>query len=117
MGHDELLTDLRSWFEELKHRSLPRAGEAINLESADVDLFEEDGYLAGLVDSFLTRRVLPVARIVLDESIDQRLENARVTTLEGSRTVSEFLEYRKGMHALAEKLSRASGVPLLRKNQ
>lgn len=95
-----------------RHRStaFPRVQRQVELWEADVDLAEEDGYLTGLVETFLSRRRLDVASIQLDRSIDNRLQQAgRYTS--GDALVSLLL-YRAQLVEMARLLSATAQVPL-----
>jgi hypothetical protein len=98
-------------FEEYKARPLPKLGRLSEYaRDADIDLFEEDADLAGLVSLVLAGRPLPVDVIILDRSIDTRLsELARVSR---SPVVRRMITYREAMRDLAELLSTAAAVPL-----
>lgn len=82
-----------------------------------VDLFSEDSYLAGLVSSFLGKRRLghgpmKVEVILIDPTIDERLERARPVSEKQREILDHFKHYRKKMLGLAHALGRATGVPV-----
>jgi hypothetical protein len=102
---------LKECYATLAGMNLPRTEGRLALGAADVDLFEEDSYLAGLVSTFLATDSVPVDAIVLKSSIDEALAAAEV--LPGAEEVIErFKDYREKMRELALLLSRASGIPL-----
>jgi len=63
----ERMAELRAAFQEYQARPIPRLGRLADLAAgADVDLFEEDAYLAGLVSVALAGAPIRVDVIVLD---------------------------------------------------
>lgn len=104
------IADLREAFELYETTPLPKLGHlAEEATEADVDLFEEDAYLAGLVSSVLAGRPMRAETIVLDRTIDSRL--AELEEAHDNRVVADMLAYRKAMRRLAALLSAATGVP------
>jgi hypothetical protein len=104
------IADLREAFERYETRTLPKLGHlVVDARDADVDLFEEDAYLAGLVSSVLAGRPMRVESILLDRTIDSRL--AQLAELHNHRVVADMLAYRMAMRRLAALLSAATGVP------
>lgn len=106
--------DLRTLFEAYRTRQIPRTAGKVDLHGAEVDLYEEDGYLAGLVDRFLATGDTGVDVIVVKQDIDARLLAAEPRTPEATAIVQRFREYRQAMIALAEALSSSASVPLIR---
>ncbi len=110
MDHDKPIKRLESLFAKYRLLPIPKGGgQLAQLEDADVDLYVEDGYLAGLVSVYLTTHQISVEEIRLDGTIDLRIEKAHRTSPD-NKTVDDFLSYRKGMHELATALSEISGV-------
>jgi hypothetical protein len=108
-----------SFSQELDHRfvehrgiSVPRCSGTLDLADADIDLYEEDAYIAGLVEGFLTRASVKVVVIQLDSSIDSRLEKAKAETSAAQVVLRDFKAYRQRVKELAMLLSQASGIPL-----
>lgn len=89
----------------------PAGGGASELLDADVDLAEEDAYLAGLIETYLSGGRVQQPAIKLSPSIDERLLQAS----EGSHSsfATALSQYRKQMIGVAEVLSHASGIPLI----
>lgn len=112
MAEDEKVQALREAYERFRGLDLPRAGDVVDLGEADIDLYEEDTFLAGLVDSFLARRRVHGASFSLDSSIDRRIERAAPTTPNGLAVKAQFLQYRAAMRGLAAMLESASGLPI-----
>lgn len=100
-------------YREYRALTMPKIHNHVELWEADVDLAEEDGYLAGLVDTYLTLGSLGVASIVLDGTIDDRLQQAR-SYATAQESLARLERYRSAMFDLAETLSEAAGVPLIR---
>ena len=112
MDHDKAIKELESLFAEYRVSPIPKGGgQVVELDDADIDLYEEDGYLAGLVSTYLTTGKVSVQEIQLNGTIDARIEKARMTSPH-TETIDEFLTYRKRMFELATALNRISGVPL-----
>ena len=112
MGQDELLRlELARLYREYTALKIPRGGSLVDLRGADVDLYEEDSYLAGLVSTFLSRGGLSVETIELDMTIDARLRGASGKG-PNAKTLESFRTYRMKMRELANLLSIASGIRL-----
>lgn len=111
MAEDKIPENLRILFIEFKRLPFPRMeGGDILLNDADIDLFEEDSYLAGLVDSFLATGHIESKEIIIDSSIDERIDQAVISYEKHKDAFNYFREYRKKMLELAKMLSEASGV-------
>ncbi len=95
---------------ELEGRRIPRPKSLAELQLADVDLFEEDAYLAGLAHRFLLEGAIDVDEIAIDHTIDQRLHAALDSS--SDRSLRDLLDYRERLNLLARALSQASGKPL-----
>jgi hypothetical protein len=76
------------------------------------DLTYEDSYIAGIASTYAARGRVPVEQIVLNDSIDQRLENAVPASDENCEQLEAIKSYRARMLEVAQQMSRASGVPL-----
>ena len=106
IARDELLAAIR----QFRLATPPKLGDASDLVSdADVDLFEEDAYLAGLIDQAVARGRIDVGSIFLDETIDQRLQEALKARPDDSR-LRAMREYRMAMKEVAGVLAAAMGV-------
>jgi hypothetical protein len=107
-GGDTLLAAVR----DFRRRAIPKLGESADLVAdADIDLFEEDAYLAGLIDRTIARGGIGVAAIILDESIDRRLADALRQRPHDPR-LEALRDYRVAMRQMAEILGAAAGVPV-----
>jgi hypothetical protein len=110
MAHAEDDT-LMTLYHNLRSQRIPRIrGSAVDLNEADVALFEEDGYLAGLVEQYQQEGVIRVTSIRLDRTIDARLGRVKPMDNRARRTLKDLLAYRTKMLAIASALSRVSGV-------
>lgn len=135
--HIQILFD--EW-REYRERRLPRSIEGTGIDGdAQISLYEEDGYLAGLVTSFLGIHPMPstlahasrdearIEAIVrgdlkprpfshdairLNRSIDTAIEKAAPTSSTGRDLLRQWVEYQHGMLRLASALSIASQVPI-----
>jgi len=118
MGHDDdetkavTLETLSQLFQEYKSLPLPRTRGKFDPQEADVDLYIADGYIAGLVDTFLCSKKISQGSIILDSSIDSRLDNYFPVSPEEVATITDFTAYRRKMVELALALSQISGVPV-----
>ena len=116
--HQDAALELARLFEEHCNLRLPKFGRQVRgLHGADVDLFEEDAYLVGLADSFLGRRLrgtgrMKVETILLDPTIDDRLQCQKLRLEKDRETLEQFKRYRESMVCLAHALGRATGVPV-----
>ncbi len=105
--------ELARLFEEYKSLPMPKAGYAIaELQDADVDLSEEDSYLAGLVMTYINSGHIDVRSITIDPTIDERLGRAKLASGIDRITLQAFADYRERMLELAHALERATGVPI-----
>lgn len=117
-GHEEAIAELARLFQEHYDLRLPKFGSLkTDVEEADIDLFEEDSYLVGLASSFLGRRRLGHGRmkvdvIVINHTIDERLERAKLASEQDREILDQFKKYRESMLNLAHALGRATGVPV-----
>lgn len=102
---------LRALFERFKQTKRPFE-RGVELWGADVDLWEEDSYLAGLVDTFIARRRIEVTALRLDRTIDARLHQARAYA-KSPALIEQWIGYRRLMLELAEALSWAASVPIV----
>jgi hypothetical protein len=105
----ERLRKLWSRFEVLKFPSIRAAEELIGEDA--YDLLDAEGYIAGLVQTFLTRRGrISVSTINFDSAAHQRgLDRLAAAT---TTDFSKVREYATLVSDMATTLSRASGVPL-----
>jgi hypothetical protein len=110
MNTPELMEALTEAFAALRQARFPSVRGAVELREAEVDLAEEDAYIAGLVDSFLGTRTITLRSITLSRSIDDRL--ARAQELTDAQRMQPIVRYRQHLIRVAELLSRASGIPL-----
>ncbi|MBI5665028.1 MAG: hypothetical protein HZC49_08105 [Nitrospirae bacterium] len=111
MAEDKISEKLRKLFVEFKRLPFPQMGGGIILlNDADIDLSEEDSYLAGLVDSFLATGHIASKEIFIDASIDERIDQAVIIYEKYKDAFNYLREYRKKMLELAKMLSEASGV-------
>lgn len=111
------LRPLNDLFTEFTNLSFPRT--SIELENIgdllgdiQVELADEDGYLAGLVDAFLHTKKLNVKEISVNSSIDSRIEEVLRIAQRCCEDVIKLKGYRHKMIELANALSLASGVPI-----
>lgn len=104
--------DLARRFRDYRALPTPRVRGRLDLTGAEIDLYEEDGYLAGLVSKFLSDSPLEVDAIEIDRTIDSRLEQASTQSSAAQGLLWEFRLYRQRMRELAELLSQASGIPI-----
>ncbi len=105
--------ELARLFEAYRSLPMPKAGYAIaELQDADVDLSEEDSYLAGLVMTYINSGHIDVRSITIDPTIDKRLEGAKLASKTDPMTLQAFADYRERMLELAHALERATGVPI-----
>lgn len=88
-----------------QHASLTMPRVQPDLGDLDLEFYEEDGYLVGLVSRYLSTGNLDVAAINVKSSIDRQLA-------EGTKS-TEVVRYRSSMLRLARALSEAAGVPLV----
>jgi hypothetical protein len=113
MAPGNAAADLRRLFERYKSRPFPRVGRALNpCDEVDVDLAEEDSYLAGLVETFLRSGRIDVKEIVLDQTLDERVERASTDLGTDGEALRTLKDYRDEMWHLARALGGASGVPV-----
>jgi hypothetical protein len=105
----ERLRQLWSRFEAVKFPSIRAAEELIGEDA--YNLLDAEGYIAGLVERFLTTRGrISLSTINFDSAAHQRgLERLAAAT---TTDFSKVLEYGTLVFELATTLSRASGVPL-----
>jgi protoporphyrinogen oxidase len=82
------------------------------LRDADIDLFEEDAYLSGMVETFLTCGHLKEKVIFFDPTIETRLNKALETLGASDEGLNKLQEYHKAMLKIYHLLSRASGIPI-----
>ena len=114
--HDEAIAELARLFQEHYDLRLPKFGSLkTDVEESDIDLFEEDAYLVGLASSFLGRRRrgtgrMKVDAILIDPTIDERLERAKLASDKDREILEQFKHYRESMLNLARALERATGV-------
>jgi hypothetical protein len=103
-------------FRDLPFPSIKDLDALVNLvdliSDIQVDLADEDGYLAGLVDTYLARKRIEVNEIRIDITIDSRLTHV-IKELKGCQEiVQKIITYRQKMLEIASTLSRASKVPI-----
>ena len=108
--------ELARLFAEYKKLDFPITGGVGYLDELLVDvqieLADEDGYLAGLVDTYLSYNRIDVKGICIDISIDSQIDHAIKTTTEGQEILQRFKAYRQKMWELAKLLSSVSGIPI-----
>lgn len=80
----------------------------------EIDLSEEGAYLTGLTQRVRNGSPLPVASIRLKPSIDEALRTMRGKTEDEHGWIRDLVAYRAAMLELAEALSAASGLPIVR---
>lgn len=99
-------------FQRFTRTKRPFVRGQMELWGADVDLWEEESYLTGLVDTFISRGRIEVTSLRLDRTIDGRLHQARAHAKSRS-LIERWIQYRRLMLELAEALSRAASVPIV----
>jgi hypothetical protein len=82
------------------------------MEDADIDLFEEDAYLAGIAENLHRTGSTSVEEIRIDRSIDRRLSSAKAESSGAANAKRSLLAYRSAMLDLAGAMSRAARLPL-----
>lgn len=108
---DSARHELEKKFTEFRSIAAPRIGAVVEVEDADVDLFEEESFVAGLVDRFLkTGSVGPYKAVELESSIDERLRRALKRQPDAGHPIRVLQEYRQHLVSLAEALGRATGI-------
>lgn len=97
----------------IRYMSLPspRGGKFIG-NDVDVDLYQEDYYILGLVDTFMESGSMERESIVLHSSIDRILRDYDAVSESENTIVSKFVSYRRHMVELAQALSLASNTPI-----
>jgi len=114
---NKLKRELKILYNDYKKMALPKAEYSLDLlEDVDIDLYEEDSYLAGLVETFLIKGNIGITEIQIDYSIDNRLDQAIENSLIRQEEYRKIIKYRKKMLELASALSRASGIPIRHNN-
>jgi hypothetical protein len=111
--HDNASDRVRELFAELQDRRLPWPSRATP-EADDVvtDLASDLTYVAGLADSLLTTGSTGWHEIRIDASLVRRI--ARLRPEHSREDVDAIDNYRLLLDKLAEAISAASGVPLVR---
>jgi hypothetical protein len=80
---------------------------------ADIDMWAEDSYLAGLVTQFLRKSEISVKEICINRHIDERFRALLDESSSAERVrIERFIRYREKMLELARLLSDAANVPL-----
>jgi len=117
--NDAIIKELGNVFKEYREQIFPRTGNIDDLieqlsqiSDIQVDLADDDGYIAGLVAAFLLRKQIEVINIRIDATLDARLEDAATALREGQEILQRVLTYRQKMLELANALSDASGIPI-----
>jgi hypothetical protein len=96
--------------EQHRQMRIPRVVSSDALGDIDVDIAEEDAYLAGLLDQYTRARRVDAEVIELNSSIDDRLRQA--ANMIDDATIARLQKYRSMMLELANRLSAATGIPL-----
>jgi hypothetical protein len=108
----DLDRDLLALHEQYRRGRIPKLTRHDIVGDVDIDVAEEDAYLAGLVDQYIHTGALNVDSIELNSSIDERLRLAQSAVADDS--IDRLIEFRVRMLDLAASLSAATGVPLNR---
>ncbi len=87
-------------------------GEIKGINDCDIDLYDEDAYIAGIVTSFLSGAEVSVTTITLDRSIDRRFAMAAPKDDFERAKIEDSIEYRRKMNLLAILLSKAAEIPI-----
>lgn len=110
------IRELRARHSHMASAKRPRVGQVLEIDGADVDLFEEESYLDELVTAFLSNKSAQFTAILLNPSIDRRIAAASPKTPEQEFALKSILTYRRQVSKLARLLSKASGVPIRERN-
>ena len=89
----------------------PNASDDVG--DAKVEMMLDDTYIAGYVDTFISRGKLEYSTIEIDLGPDELLAGV-VRDHPNDQIVHRLVEYRRMMLELAEMLSKQSGVPIER---
>ncbi|MBI4498667.1 MAG: hypothetical protein HY689_12300 [Chloroflexi bacterium] len=114
----DAVRELADRYEEFRCLRAPAYRDvARRLQDTIIDLFQEAAYVVGLADTFLGKRRLghgrmKVDEILLDPTIDERLQCARPASDKDREILEQFKKYRESMLNLARALERATGVPI-----
>lgn len=110
MVRDELaMRELREQLARLSQISRPAGLGALQLDDADVDLWEEEAYFVGIAESVLRGGQVDQCRLELDASIDARLLQARDRG-PTNEMLNALLAYRAAMRALHASLVKVLQV-------
>ena len=93
-------------YSDYKQIVLPRIRGLPAIGDIDTELFEEDAYLAGLVDSFLKGRQVDEMQVNLDLKIDLKIQGLLAASDTESQ-LEEIKAYRGSMQNLASLLRSA----------
>ncbi len=85
--------------------------EPQELTNFDVEMAEEDGYLAGIVSTFLETNRMNVSEIKINRSIDERIEKCKGVV--DSSVLGPVVTYRSMMMSLASALEEATRAPIV----
>ena len=113
----EIRRQLEQHYRTHKEAPVPRGVPRTLIGDVDIDLYEEDSYLAGLTETFLKKGRLAIDAIDIDKSIDARLANAVAQSKNSPNELNRFIRYRSRMRRLAELLGQASGIPVTYRNK
>ena len=94
--------ELRRYFDQYRQTAIPRNGALIAIDDCAIDMYEEDGYLAGLTKTFLDTRKISISEISLDQSIESQLATIVPNNDVERETLDAFVRYRNLMLRLAK---------------
>lgn len=113
------VTDLNELFTDYCKSPFPRfGGITIPFDLTDlladvqIDMADEDGYIAGLVQTYLANQHLTIKEIRIDNTIDSRLSYINAKTENSLEVIAGFIEYRAKMLQLTNVLAEVSGVKI-----
>lgn len=90
---------------------LPRGGRSIG-QHTSIHLYEQDGYLSGMIDTYLTGAEWRFASINLKSSVDEGLMNYTPTSDEDVEMIEDFRTFRSKMIEVAGVLSAITNTPI-----
>ena|SRR6266566_3916799 len=110
---------LRQILQEFDRLEIPKLGDAHTfVSSADIDLYEEEANVHIAARYYLKNGNLgKLSEIVFDPTIDQRLEDPKVTDAESQLKIDALKLYHRKLRELIDALARASGVRMIPKAQ
>jgi hypothetical protein len=101
---------LERYFSDFKRLRPPKFDGPLKDVELDVDIFAQEAWIAGLVDSYLTTGELPSdLTIALNNDIDRRLVEVSRRHPESSVSVAAVSDYWQELKRLAQEFASASG--------